>query len=187
MTSSEKEKECQAGYYEEVKAITNIQEGEKIVSALYKNSLFRESYSLCSVSNSGQYYSVSTNSDSKSAKIPLYKYDSDGNMTAILNTIKVVGSVYNDPDEWGGNTGRGSASFSLVTDKNATIGSGSSGTYNYNMFGMNGLDGVKIITLNANVAASVSVTTNHAAYTPQRSSSASIKYELEYVDIELTE
>ena len=133
---------------------------------------------------------------SNSVNIPLYKYNSSGSITEVLNVIIVTATAKVSGTFWGGSGSSSTTSYSMKTNKGNTIqstksvsASGDTSTNTvpttYNLFGISGLSGAESITLSG--SGSVSAAINGASrgdFDVGQSADSSITYNLQYIKVQ---
>ena len=138
--------------YEQGKKDGSSSAAVSVINSLFNNSVTSSNTTLfsisCGCSESNGIWDSSSNSADKSANIPLYKYDSNGYVTDVLNMILVNAAVSASGSRWD-SYGSSSSKFYLTTNTGNTIvnnqglsvGTDSSQhmTYTYNLFGTSGL------------------------------------------------
>ena len=176
------------GYYTDINTYFEEHGVEKVFAAFYKNNVKTQSgtvYSAAcsSTGASGNRWDSASDSKSGSQEIPLFTYDEDGNIEAILNVIH----IYCTTEAWknvSSCSSSASANYTLVTNTGKTISQGGS-SVNINLFGTPGLDNATVLTLSG--SGSCSTANNgftHSEYDGYQRASANLSYSLEYVKID---
>ena len=172
------------GYYTDVEQYFQEHGVQQAFVAFYKNNVQTESGTIFSAkcSSSGGWDSAS-DSKSGSVDIPLYKYDDDGNIAAILNVIHIscAREAMASPNS---TYASATLNYTLQTDTNAVISSGES-SQDINLFGIDGLDGATVMTLSGSGSVSTSNRGfTHSEYDGHQRASAELSYSLEYVKVD---